>query len=110
MKLIPRDDLALAAMHGRRGGELAGAAAHHARRAAAADRGAAAAAPGRRFDAYRAQAREWFTKTAVAFGNQQRQTEHAAPGLPLGDDVIACGRGKQRQRQSWIVMFENDGD
>ena len=65
---------------------------------------------GRRFDAQRAQARERFAQAAVAFGDQKRQAEHAAPRLPFGDDVVAFGRGKQRQRQSGIAVFEHDGD
>ncbi len=83
MSLIPRDDLALAAMHERRVRQLAGAAAQQPRRPAPGDGVAAAAAPGRRFDAQRAEPRERLAQAAVAFGDQKRQAEHAAPATAI---------------------------
>src|SRR5580704_13638681 len=80
--LIPRDDLAFAAMHDRRCRQLAGLAAHQSRRPALGDGAAAAAAPGWSFDAQRAEAGEWFAQGTVAFGDEERQAEHPAPALP----------------------------
>src|SRR6202451_1870636 len=108
--LIPRDDLAFAAMHDRRCRQLAGRAAQQSRRTALGDGAAAAAAPGWGFDAQRAEAGERLAQRTVAFGDQERQAEHPAPALPFGDDVVALGGGKQRQRQSRIAVLAHDGD
>src|ERR1700685_818382 len=83
--LVPRDDLAFAAMHDRRCRQFAGLAAQQSRWAALGDGAAAAAAPGWGFDAQRAEAGERFAQAAVAFGDEERQAEHPAPALPFGD-------------------------
>ena len=41
---------------------------------------------------------------------QKRQAEHAAPGLPFGDDFVSIGGREQRQRQSRIGVFKGDGN
>ena len=58
----------------------------------------------------RAEPGEGFAQRAVAFGDEERQAEHAAPGLPFGDDVVALGRGIKRQRQRRVAVFEHDRD
>src|SRR5579862_9636564 len=86
-KSVACDDLAFVAMHDRHGGQLSRPAAQQPRRPAARDGVAAAAAPGRRLDAQRAEPRKRLAQTAVTFGDQERQPEHAAPGLPFRHDI-----------------------
>ena len=43
-------------------------------------------------------------------GDEERQPEHAAPALPLGNDVVGFDGGIKRQRQCRIAVLEHDGD
>jgi hypothetical protein len=57
-----------------------------------------------------AEPRERLAQAAVAFGDEERQPEHAAPGPPFGDDVVAFARCVERQRQGRIAVLEHDGN
>src|SRR4029077_2363902 len=96
---VAGDDLTLAAMHDRHRRRHAWPAAQQACGAPARDGRAAAAARGGCFDMHGAEPRERLAQAAVAFGDEERQPEHAAPGPPFGDDVVAFARCVERQRQ-----------
>ena len=75
-------------MHRRRAFRGHHTAAQEIGRAAAGDRAAPAAAPRRGRDAQRAEPGERFAEGPVMLGDEERQPEHAAPALPLGNNVV----------------------
>src|SRR5271170_4478786 len=107
MILVAGDDFAFAAVHDRCGWPGLHAAAPQAGWAAAGDGALAAAAPGWRLQLHGAEPGERLAQAAVAVGDEKRQSEHAAPRLPFGDDVVAFGGTKQRQRQRLVAMLEH---
>src|SRR5207249_8984408 len=94
--LIPRDDLALAAMDGALHARIAGLASQDDRRPPRLDRAAPSSPPDRGGDTQRADARERLAQYPVGLGHEERHAEHARPRMPLGDDLGALGRAIER--------------
>src|SRR6476620_12273299 len=108
--LVSRDDFALAAIDVGMGGRPAWLAPHQDRRPAPLDGGAAPPSGRGLTHGETADPAERFAERAVAVGNEQRHTEHAGPGYPLRDGVVAFGRDEQRNSEPDVAVLQHDGD
>ena len=57
-----------------------------------------------------AEARNGFAHSAVAFSDEQRQPQHAAPGFPDRGDIVAVGRRIKRHAERVVIVIEREGD
>src|SRR5262245_22116629 len=105
-----RDDLALAAMHGRIGDRATNAAPQRQGGAPCSQRRAPTPAPAWSGDTNGADAGKRLAQATVGLDDEQREVQRARPGLPLRHDVGACVSAIERERQAWIAVLEHDRD
>ena len=106
MRLFRRDDLALAAMHGRRQAHVKSLAARNEIGAPFPERRSPTTAGiGLVFERARGQ-----PQLSVDAGNQEWPTQYATPFLPVGEQVVDFVADMQDYAESRIAMFERNRD
>src|SRR5262245_15733625 len=107
---IARDDLALAAIHDDDRRPEGRPPPQRLRRPPFAQHGRSSPPPDGRADAQRADPLERLAQATVGLGDQQRQGQRTAPGLPFRNDVVAVVGAIERERQIRVGMLEHDRD